>query len=43
VQTESSSSAPRRDGTTGTKRLKLLAGWDATNEFLYPQPLTLLP
>jgi hypothetical protein len=34
---------PAPAGTTGTRRLKLVAGWDSTIEFLYPQPLTLLP
>jgi hypothetical protein len=33
---------PAPAGTTGTRRLKLVAGWDPTIEFLYPQPLTLL-
>ncbi len=34
---------PAPAGTTGPRRLKLVAGWDSTIEYLYPQPLTLLP
>lgn len=33
---------PPPAGTTGTKRLKIVAGWDSAIEFLYPIPLTLL-
>lgn len=33
--------APPPAGTTGIKRLKLVAGWNADIEFLYPIPLTL--
>ena len=32
---------PPPAGTTGTRRLKLAAGWDPDITFLYPQPLTL--
>lgn len=35
--------APAPAGTTGPKRLKLQAGWDSSIEYLYPNPLTLLP
>ncbi len=33
--------APPPTGTTGTKRLKVIAGWNDDIEFLYPVPLTL--
>jgi hypothetical protein len=33
---------PPPAGTSGSKRLKLVAGWDSDIEFIYPTPLTLV-